>query len=88
MDLAANLSNVRERITAAAARVGRAPDSVTLLAVTKSQPPETVQEAAGLGLMHFGENKVQEAKAKIPHCPGRSAICRATNAATQLNCLR
>ena len=71
MDLAANLSNIRQRIAAAASRAGRAPDSVTLLAVTKSQPPEAVQEAARLGLTLFGENKVQEAKAKIPLCSGR-----------------
>ena len=42
-----------------------------LLAVTKGQPPEVVREAAQAGLMWFGENKVQEAKAKIPLCPGR-----------------
>jgi len=71
MDLAANLSNIRQRIAAAAARAGRSPDAVTLLAVTKSQPPEAVQEAARLGLALFGENKIQEAKAKIPLCPGR-----------------
>src|SRR5438309_3490716 len=41
------------------------------MAVTKSHPPETVDEDARLGLALFGENKVQEAKAKIPLCPGR-----------------
>ena len=41
------------------------------MAITKSQPPEVVCAAAGLGLSLFGENKVQEAKAKIPSCPGR-----------------
>ena len=71
MDLAANLNNVRQRIAAACVRAGRDPDSVTLLAVTKGQPPEVVREAAQAGLMLFGENKVQEAKAKIPLCPGR-----------------
>ncbi len=55
----------------ACGRSGRDPNSVTLLAVTKSQPPEVVSEAASLGLTLFGENKVQEAKAKIPLCPGR-----------------
>jgi pyridoxal phosphate enzyme (YggS family) len=55
---------------AACARAGRAPDSVALLAVTKGQPPELVREAAELGLTLFGENKVQEAKAKIPLSPG------------------
>jgi hypothetical protein len=42
-----------------------------MLAVTKTQPPEIVGEAARLGLTLFGENKVQEAKSKIPLCPGR-----------------
>ncbi len=41
------------------------------MAVTKAQPPEAVKAAADLGLALFGENKVQEAKAKIPLCPGR-----------------
>lgn len=71
MDLAANLENIRRRIAAACARAGRDPGSVTLLAVSKGQPPEAVRAAADLGLTLFGENKVQEAKAKIPLCPGR-----------------
>jgi pyridoxal phosphate enzyme (YggS family) len=71
MDLAANLTAVQQRIAAACERAGRTPDSVTLLAVTKTQPPEVVAEAAKLGLGIFGESKVQEAKAKIPLCPGR-----------------
>src|ERR1017187_1078341 len=70
MDLAANLDSIQKRITAACERGGRAPGEVTLLAVTKSQPPEVVQAAAKLGLIFFGENKVQEAKAKMPLCPG------------------
>ena len=71
MDLAANLEHLRRRIAAACARAGRDPASVTLLAVSKGQPPEVVRAAADLGLTLFGENKVQEAKAKIPLCPGR-----------------
>jgi pyridoxal phosphate enzyme (YggS family) len=71
VDLAANLEQVRRRIAAACARVGRDPASVTLLAVSKGQPPEVVRAAADLGLTLFGENKVQEARAKIPLCPGR-----------------
>ena len=62
---------IRQRIRAACDRCDREPNSVTLLAVTKSQPPEMVRAAADLGLMLFGENKVQEAKAKIPLCPAR-----------------
>ncbi len=71
MDLATNLNSVRQRIKAACDRSDREPNSVTLLAVTKSQPPEIVSAAAQLGLNFFGENKIQEAKAKIPLCPGK-----------------
>lgn len=71
MDLAANLEMIRRRIKAACDRCDREPNSLTLLAVAKTQPPEVVSAAAGLGLLVFGENKVQEAKAKIPLCPGR-----------------
>jgi PLP dependent protein len=71
MDLEANLQSVQQRIQTACARAGRAPESVTLIAITKSQPPERVCAAAALGLSLFGENKVQEAKAKIPLCPGK-----------------
>lgn len=71
MDLAANLEVIRRRIADACDRVGRQPSEVSLLAVSKGQPPEVVGAAAELGLTLFGENKVQEAKAKIPLCPGR-----------------
>src|SRR5262245_42592527 len=71
MDLTARLSLVQQRITAACERARRDPSSVTLLAVSKGQPPEMVEAAASLGLTLFGENKVQEAKAKIPLCHGR-----------------
>jgi pyridoxal phosphate enzyme (YggS family) len=70
MDLAANLNQLQKRIEAACQRAGRDPSSVTLQAVSKSQLPETVRAAADLGLSLFGENRVQEAKAKIPQCPG------------------
>ena len=62
---------IQQGIRAACDRCDREPNSVTLLAVTKSQPPEMVRAAADLGLTLFGENKVQEAKAKIPLCPSR-----------------
>jgi hypothetical protein len=69
--LADNLNSIQLRIRAACERAGRDPDSVVLLAVTKGQPPEVVNEAVKLGVTLFGENKVQEAKAKIPLCSGR-----------------
>lgn len=71
MDLAATIASVQQRIAAACGRIGRDPNSVLLLAVSKNHPPEVVSQAARLGLTLFGENKVQEAKAKIPLCPGR-----------------
>ena len=71
MDLEANIRAVQQRIEAACTRAKREPGSVTLVAVTKGQPPKVVSAAAALGLSLFGENKVQEAKAKIPSCPGR-----------------
>ena len=70
MDLATNLDLIQKRIAAACERAGRNPAGVQLMAVTKGHPPESVQAAAQLGLTLFGENKVQEAKAKIPQCPG------------------
>lgn len=72
MDIAANLAALRDRIAAACDRVGRDPVSVTLMAVSKNQPPEAVRAALEAGLTCFGENRVQEAKAKIPLCPGRA----------------
>jgi len=71
MDISANLENVRQRISAACARSGRQAGSVTLVAVSKGHPAEVVRAAAELGLGVFGENRVQEAKAKIGLCPGR-----------------
>ena len=71
MSLAENFEKIQQRIRAACDRCDREPNSVTLLAVAKSQPPESVRAAAALGLTLFGENKVQEAKVKIPLCPGR-----------------
>ena len=71
MDLAANLQSIRQRVAAACQRSSRDPATVTLVAVTKGQPPEFVAAAADLGLSLFGENRVQEARFKIPQCPGR-----------------
>jgi PLP dependent protein len=71
VSLAENLDSIQQRIRAACDRAGRAPESVTLLAVTKGQPPDVVNEAGKLGLAFFGENKIQEAKAKIPLCSAK-----------------
>ncbi len=71
MELAENLNKIQVLISAACERSRREPGSVTLLAVTKKQPPERIREAAELGLSLFGENRVQEAKLKIGMCPNR-----------------
>jgi pyridoxal phosphate enzyme (YggS family) len=71
VSLTENLDSIQQRIRAACERAGRSPESVTLLAVTKGQPPEVVNEAGKLGVTFFGENKIQEAKAKIPLCSGK-----------------
>jgi pyridoxal phosphate enzyme (YggS family) len=69
IDLAANLRSVQERIAAAVRRAGRDPATITLVAVTKTQPPEVIRAAYDLGLRHFGENRVGEAEEKAPYLP-------------------
>jgi pyridoxal phosphate enzyme (YggS family) len=70
-ELEHSLNTVRARLAAAAQRARRDPDAVTIVAVTKAVAPERVEEARAAGLTVFGENKVQEAKAKIPLVSGR-----------------
>lgn len=63
------LIQVRERIARACEQVGRPADEVRILAASKAQTPESVRKAADCGLVVFGENRIQEAKQKIPLCP-------------------
>lgn len=72
MDLAANFEQVHRRIVQACARADRDPSEVAVLAVSKGHGPEAVREAVDLGQTLFGENKVQEAKSKIPLCPSQA----------------
>ena len=65
MDIAANISTIRQRIVAAAARSQRTPESIKLLAVTKTVSPLSIGKAIEAGISMFGENYVQEAKEKI-----------------------
>jgi len=64
--IADRVAAVRERITRAAKRASRPPEKVTLLAVSKTFPPEAVREAYAAGVRDFGENRVQEAETKVP----------------------
>lgn len=70
-DIATNLATVRALIAAAAEAKGRRGDSVTLIAVSKAQPVAKIDAALGAGHKVFGENRVQEAKAKWPEIKAR-----------------
>lgn len=70
-EIAANLEMVRETIAEAERKSGRSAGSVELVAVTKTHSAEVVQLAVDAGQLLFGENRVQEAKAKIPELPSK-----------------
>jgi pyridoxal phosphate enzyme (YggS family) len=61
---------VLARIEAACARSGREPGEVTLLAISKTVPPDRLRDAVAAGLDRLGENRVQEAMTKAPEVPG------------------
>ncbi len=65
-DIAANLHSIQARIAAAAHKVGRRAEDVTLVAVSKTKPVEAVRAALSAGQLVFGENRVQEAAEKFP----------------------
>jgi pyridoxal phosphate enzyme (YggS family) len=71
-DIAANVARVRARVDAAAERARRSPDGVLLVAVTKTVSLDRVREGVACGLRVLGENRVQEAREKVPHVPGVS----------------
>ncbi|AIQ99942.1 YggS family pyridoxal phosphate-dependent enzyme [Pluralibacter gergoviae] len=64
-DIAHNLTQVRDKISAAAARCGRDRREVTLLAVSKTKPASAIEEAIAAGQRAFGENYVQEGVEKV-----------------------
>lgn len=68
-----NLDSVRVRIAAAAHRAGRPPESVRLVAVTKTVGTDEVRALYDLGVRDFGENRVQEALRKVEACRDLSA---------------
>jgi PLP dependent protein len=65
-----NIQSIRDRIVRAAASCNRSPDSVELLAISKTFPCELISQAVEAGLCQFGENRVQEAEGKIPYFSG------------------
>lgn len=64
-DITANINKIKQRIAAAATRCNRAPESIKLLAVTKTVPLPAIEQAIEAGITVLGENYVQEAKEKI-----------------------
>jgi len=68
--LSRNLTEVRERIAAACGRAGRPPESVRLVAVTKTVGPEVIRLLPGLGVEDIGENRVQQARARRENLGG------------------
>jgi pyridoxal phosphate enzyme (YggS family) len=64
--IADNIARIRERMHQAAARAGRDPNHITVMAVSKTFPAESIREAYAAGLRTFGENRVQEFAGKAP----------------------
>lgn len=60
MPIAENIAQIRERIRSAAHRAGRHPETVTLMAVSKTFPAKAIGDAYEAGIRVFGENRVQE----------------------------
>jgi PLP dependent protein len=65
-DISSELAKVREQIAAACREAGREPASVTLIAVTKTFGADAIEPVIAAGQKTFGENRVQESKAKWP----------------------
>ena len=70
-----SLTDIAARLDAARARAGRAPGDVTLIAVSKLQPPDRVEAVLDAGHRTFGENRVQEAQGKWPGWTARYPGC-------------
>jgi hypothetical protein len=74
VDIAQNICHVQDEIAAACARANRNPEEITLIAVSKTNPPEAVLAVLEAGLRHFGENRVEEAERKILAVNAQSQI--------------
>jgi len=69
-DIGANVARVRAKIAEAALRGGRRPENVTLIGVTKTVGLDRVREVVACGVRALGENRVQEARGKVPEVAG------------------
>ena len=71
-ELLARFNDVRKKVEGAALRCNRSTDEITLIAISKTHPTETLRTAIDFGIRDLGENRVQEAEAKITEL-GREA---------------
>jgi uncharacterized pyridoxal phosphate-containing UPF0001 family protein len=83
MTIIDNYRRIRNAIDEKAIKAGREPDDIKIISVSKTFPYTDIQEAIDSGITLFGENKVQEAKEKLPHLHGECRfhswdICRVT----------
>ena len=96
--IAPQLEALRARITAACERANRDPSGVILVAITKTLPPARIREAYAVGLRDFGENRLEEAREKLPalreelpetrwHMVGHVQSRKATAIPPLFNCL-
>ncbi len=94
--LSARFAGVRKRIEAAAQGCNRSPQDITLVAISKTHPIETVRAAIGAGITDLGENRVQEAEGKILelgrqtarwHLVGHLQANKARRAVTLFDCI-
>jgi PLP dependent protein len=69
-----NIARFNEELYSECARLNRVPGEITIVAVSKTFPPAVVSAAAEEGLTTFGENRVQEAKAKVGHVVSPSPL--------------
>jgi hypothetical protein len=72
--IAARVTEVRERIAAAARAAGRDPATVRLVAATKTQPVDAVRAVVAAGVVDVGENRAQELVAKAPQLADTAAV--------------
>jgi len=66
MDLQKRIDSIKDRIRIASDRVGRKPEDIKLLAVTKTRTIQEIDDSLNFGIEYIGENKVQESEKKIP----------------------
>ncbi|PKM50266.1 MAG: YggS family pyridoxal phosphate-dependent enzyme [Firmicutes bacterium HGW-Firmicutes-7] len=67
MSIKSNIEEIHSKVIEACRQVGRRQEEVTLIAVTKTKPIEAMEQALSCGIIHVGENKVQEIINKYPH---------------------